>query len=101
MVYLLDINVLLVSTLSLPSKVRERLNPLFLVPDLIALMAPVFTSILACSVAVAVSTAGWSDIAKEERKEIKKCKDSGLMHTECFFFPPLDTLASGKEKVVF
>lgn len=44
-----------------PSKVRERLNPEFLVSALMALMAPDFTSCFACSVAVAVSTTGCSD----------------------------------------
>lgn len=39
------------------------MNPEFLFSALIALMAPVFTSILACSVAVAVSTTGWSEMA--------------------------------------
>lgn len=44
-----------------PSRVRERLKPEFLVSALMALMAPDFTSCLACSVAVAVSTTGCSD----------------------------------------
>lgn len=50
-------------TFSFPSSVRERLKPEFLVSALMALMAPDFTSSLACSVAVAVSTGGWSDMA--------------------------------------
>lgn len=44
-----------------PSRVRERLKPEFLVSALMALIAPDFTSCLACSVAVAVSTTGCSD----------------------------------------
>lgn len=50
-------------TFNFPSKVRERLNPEFLVSALMALMAPDFTSCFACSVAVAVSTTGCSDSA--------------------------------------
>lgn len=50
-------------TLSLISSIRERLNPEFLFSDLMALMAPDLISIFACSVAIAVSTTGWSDKA--------------------------------------
>lgn len=50
-------------TLSLISSIRERLKPEFLFSDLMALMAPDLMSIFACSVAVAVSTTGWSDKA--------------------------------------
>lgn len=50
-------------TLSLISSVLERLKPEFLFSDLMALIAPDLISIFACSVAVAVSTAGWSDNA--------------------------------------
>lgn len=54
-------------TFNLPSSVRDRLNPEFLFSDLMALMAPDLMSILACSVAVAVSTTGWSDKASEKQ----------------------------------
>lgn len=50
-------------TLSLISSIRERLNPEFLFSDLMALIAPDLISIFACSVAIAVSTTGWSDNA--------------------------------------
>lgn len=50
-------------TLSLISSIRERLKPEFLFSDLMALMAPDLMSIFACSVAVAVSTTGWSESA--------------------------------------
>lgn len=53
------------ATFNFPSRVRERLKPEFLVSALMALMAPDFTSCLACSVAVAVSTTGCSDSAGE------------------------------------
>ena len=39
------------------------MKPEFLFSDLIALMAPDLISIFACSVAVAVSTTGWSESA--------------------------------------
>lgn len=60
---------LTVLTFSFPSRVRERLKPEFLVSALMALMAPDFTSCLACSVAVAVSTTGCSDSAGMEERE--------------------------------
>lgn len=60
-----------ICTLSLISSIRDRLNPEFLFSDLMALMAPDFISLFACSVAVAVSTTGWSD--KAERKMFKTC----------------------------
>lgn len=53
-------------TLSLISSIRERLKPEFLFSDFMALMAPDLISILACSVAVAVSTTGWSERAVEQ-----------------------------------
>lgn len=53
-------------TFSLISSIRERLKPEFLFSDLMALMAPDLMSIFACSVAVAVSTTGWSDNAATE-----------------------------------
>lgn len=57
-------------TLSLISSIRERLKPEFLFSDLMALMAPDLMSIFACSVAIAVSTTGWSDNAAVEVKMI-------------------------------
>lgn len=53
-------------TLSFISSIRERLKPEFLFSDFMALMAPDLISILACSVAVAVSTTGWSERAVEQ-----------------------------------
>lgn len=53
-------------TLSLISSIRERLKPEFLFSDFMALMAPDLISILACSVAVAVSTTGWSERAVKQ-----------------------------------
>lgn len=61
-----DSSVLIMSmcfTFSLHSSVLERLKPEFLFSDLIALIAPDLINIFACSVAVAVSTTGWSDKA--------------------------------------
>lgn len=42
------------------------MKPEFLFSDFMALMAPDLISILACSVAVAVSTTGWSERADEQ-----------------------------------
>lgn len=59
-------------TLSLISSIRDLLNPEFLFSDLIALMAPDLMSIFACSVAVAVSTTGWSDSALTKKRNRQK-----------------------------
>lgn len=72
-------------TLSLISSIRERLKPEFLFSDFMALMAPDLISILACSVAVAVSTTGWSERAVEQTsvrctKQILTCLFSKWMH---------------------
>lgn len=61
-------------TLSFPSRVRDRLNPEFLFSALMALMAPDFTSSFACSVAVAVSTGGWSDMAGGGEPGVRGCQ---------------------------
>lgn len=60
-------------TFSLISSIRERLKPEFLFSDFMALMAPDLISILACSVAVAVSTTGWSERAVE-RSSVRRMK---------------------------
>lgn len=78
-------------TFNFPSRVRERLKPEFLVSALMALMAPDFTSCLACSVAVAVSTTGCSDSAGE------RVRGRGERHyAGCgggpILLPPLDCL---------
>ena len=64
-----------VSTFSLISSVLERLKPEFLFSDLIALMAPDLINILACSVAVAVSTTGWSDRARKSKERESTVRD--------------------------
>lgn len=66
-------------TLSLISSIRERLKPEFLFSDFMALMAPDLISILACSVAVAVSTTGWSERAGKWTS-VRRKKKRGL-HT--------------------
>jgi hypothetical protein len=68
-----------VLTFNFPSRVRERLKPEFLVSALMALMAPDFTSCLACSVAVAVSTTGCSDSAGERGRG----KERGIHYAGC------------------
>lgn len=74
-----------VLTFNFPSRVRERLKPEFLVSALMALMAPDFTSCLACSVAVAVSTTGCSDSAEVARERGLLCWPEV---SRCAYFQP-------------
>lgn len=73
-------------TLSLISIIRERLKPEFLFSDLMALMAPDLISIFACSVAVAVSTTGWSDSAVMKESVNKQGELSLFSYTSVTVF---------------